>query len=713
MIRMIDISRPTLPRRTTILAAIVCALTAHGRGAAAVVPAADTDTLLRSAVVYAQPPGTMAPNQQLGGAALESLRSHSVADALRYFCGVSLKDYGGVGGLKTIDVRSMGSHHTAVFYDGLQLGNAQNGQIDLGRFSLDNIERIDLFNGQKSDLLQPARDFGSSGTVYLRSRRPTFAPDGHSHRLTASLSTGSFGLVSPTLLWEQRLGQRVTASFSSNYTHATGRYPFRYRKFFPDHTLAYDTTATRQNGDIASGRIEANIFGHARNDSRDDRHGEWHAKAYAYASQRGIPGAIVNNVWHHAQRQWDRNFFVQGSARWSFSDRYSLLASGKAAHDFLRYLNPDSSLLYVDNTFRQQESYVSLAHRLTLSPHWQLSAATDWQWNALHSNMATTLHPRRHSLLASAASRYNLGGLSLMASVLGSHIFDHSDRGATSRVRYTPAVFANYALRFPARHCNSARRQPDDHRLSLRAFWKQSQRMPTFNDLYYTDIGNAALRPELATQYDLGLLYDFSWLQLKADAFHCEVNDKIIAVPKGSGQYRWMMQNIGHVRIDGADVSLQGNFAWQPRHGRRLISHDASVPSRALSLCLNYGYQRAADRTDPTDDDPVYGTYGGQIAYVPRHSGSVTAHLSLAPFALNYSFVYVGERYHASANTRANYEQPWYTHDASLSYALRLGATRLNVQLECNNIFNQQYDVIQNYPMPGRNYRLTLRFVPW
>lgn len=78
-----------------------------------------------------------------------------MADALRYFSGVQLKDYGGVGGLKTIDIRSMGTNHMGVFYDGIQLGNAQNGLVDLGRFSLDNVEEIALYNGEGSDL--PAR----------------------------------------------------------------------------------------------------------------------------------------------------------------------------------------------------------------------------------------------------------------------------------------------------------------------------------------------------------------------------------------------------------------------------------------------------------------------------------------------------------------------------------------------------------------------------
>ena len=80
--------------------------------------------------------------QRLDGEALRRLDGGSVADALRYFAGVQLKDYGGVGGIKTINIRSMGSQHVGIYYDGVELGNAQNGQIDLGQLSLDNIQEI-------------------------------------------------------------------------------------------------------------------------------------------------------------------------------------------------------------------------------------------------------------------------------------------------------------------------------------------------------------------------------------------------------------------------------------------------------------------------------------------------------------------------------------------------------------------------------------------
>jgi len=112
------------------------------------------------------------PSQSLKGAELQHLNSQSVADALRYFSGIQLKDYGGVGGIKTVDIRSMGTHHLGIFYDGIELGNAQNGQIDLGQFSLDNIEEISLYNGQKSAIFQPASQL-AAGPCAL----PASAPD--------------------------------------------------------------------------------------------------------------------------------------------------------------------------------------------------------------------------------------------------------------------------------------------------------------------------------------------------------------------------------------------------------------------------------------------------------------------------------------------------------------------------------------------------------
>ena len=70
------------------------------------------------------------PSQILSGRLLQQLSTTSISDAARYFSGVLIKDYGGVGGLKTISVRSLGASNTGILYDGLPVSNTQTGQID-------------------------------------------------------------------------------------------------------------------------------------------------------------------------------------------------------------------------------------------------------------------------------------------------------------------------------------------------------------------------------------------------------------------------------------------------------------------------------------------------------------------------------------------------------------------------------------------------------
>jgi outer membrane cobalamin receptor len=648
----------------------------------------DTVRHLEEVVVVADHYREVIPSQRLSGEKLEALNSFSVADAIRYFSGVQIKDYGGIGGLKTIDIRSMGTNHLGVFYDGIQLGNAQNGQIDLGKFSLDNIEEISLYNGQKSEIFQPAKDFGSAGTVYLRTRRPRFA-DGKTGNVKTVFRTGSFDLVNPSVLWEQKISQNIASSINAEYILSSGKYPFRYRKVLHSGVVAWDTTAVRQNGDIHSLRLEGGMNGFVEQ-------GWWHVKVYFYDSEKGIPGAIVSNVWKHSQRQWDRNFFAQGSYRKQISPKYELLANLKYADDRMRYL--DTTLMRINNIFRQKEIYTSFAGKYAVLSNWDVNFSADYQWNTLSSNMKNFVVPRRNTVLTALATAFEWWRLKAQASVLGTFVWENIKRVRDKR-EFTPAVFVSWQP-FAGNRSGSP--------LFLRAFYKRIFRMPTFNDLYYTDIGNVALRPEYTTQYNAGVQYTVAGtsgmtsLQIRADAYYNEVTDKIVAIPKGSGQYRWMMMNLGYVKIRGVDVSLQAD--WKLPHGIR------------MNTGLNYTFQRAQDFSDPKDNDPEAGSYGGQIAYIPRHNGSAILNIRRKSWDLNYSFIYVGERYHNSSNIRENYERPWYTHDltAGKTFDIRrdkacLTPVKCKITAEINNILNQYYDVVLNYPMPGRNFKLILK----
>ena len=621
--------------------------------------------------------------QRLEGIELKRLNTLSVADALRFFSGVQIKDYGGIGGLKTINIRSMGSEHVGVYYDGLQLGNAQNGQVDLGKFSMDNVEIISLYNGQKSEIFQGAKDFGAAGTVYIETRRPRFEK-GKNTNFRVGAKVGSFGLMNLSALVEHKLSRRVSASVNAEWTHAHGHYKFRYKRRNIDWTIAYDTTAIRQNSDVNAIRAEGGVYGALPG-------GNWKIRVYHYSSERGLPGAIVNNVWRRGERMWDRNTFIQGYVRSDATKWYRIQASVKYAYDFLHYINKDQRMLQVDNTYRQQEAYGSVANLFSPFEWWDLSLSYDFQWNTLvNRNEASDMpmydfpFPTRYSNYLSAATAFEKWGVKLQASILGVYVLNRVKQyfQPADRLDWTPAVFLSY---MPWESLG----------LSVRAFWKHSLRMPTFNDLYYTEIGNTRLEPEYVQQYDAGIDWRKEWragvvrrATLTCDVYYNEVTNKIIAYPKGQ-QFRWTMINLGFVKVKGIDA----------------IGELAVVPWDVLTLMgkLQYTFQDSRDWTNPRD-----AFYGHQIPYIAWHSGSAIFGTSWREWSLNYSFIYVGERFNQQENIIYNYTQPWYTHDLSLAWDGKIKSTGLRVTLEVCNLLGQDYDVILNYPMPKTNFRISV-----
>ncbi|MDE7096889.1 MAG: TonB-dependent receptor, partial [Muribaculaceae bacterium] len=406
-------------------------------------------------------------------------------------------------------------------------------------------------------------------------------------------------------------------------------------------------------------------------------------KAHNYTSSRGVPGAIVNNVWRRGERIWDTNSFVQGSYTGYFG-KFTTLNNVKYAFYRTHYVNNDDKQIKIDNLYRQKEIYISSANEYQITDFWRVSGSYDFLWNSLDADVYGFVTPDRISQFMSAATALSLDRFKVQASAQGTLIHDNimGQKAPSDKHVLSPAVFMNgYPLK--------------NKDFSVRAFFKQSFRMPTFNDLYYADMGNSKLSPERVTQYNIGILYDhsssvsvISGARLSADVYYNKVKDKIVAYPKGQ-QFRWTMLNLGLVDIRGIDVT--GLITIHP-------ARDLFLTARA-----QYTFQRAIDVTNPADN-----YYRHQIPYIPRHSGAAVANAQWRGWSLNYSWIYVGERYNQQENIRYNYTQPWYTSDLSLSKDFRLGKVNLRGLVEVNNLLSQDYDVILNYPMPKRNYRFTI-----
>lgn len=618
---------------------------------------ADTAETLREVEVTARR-RPLATVQKLDGAKLQALSSTSIADALKYFAGVQIKDYGGLGGLKTINVRSLGSQHVGVYIDGIRITNAQNGTVDLGKYSLSTLESVSLYNANKLDLCQSASEYASGATVYLQTRRP------QSDSLAVLAGVGSFHT------WRGRVNaqfrRRGWSGFvDAEYLNTRGDYPFRYKSQYED------TVGRRRNSDIEYWRVETALF----------RRG-FAFHGYCYVSERGCPGGIVRRLsdkYTNVGREWDTDMFLQASYTHSLPHSQRLRFNAKYTHEYLRY-NTDypenQNTARVDNHYWQDDAYCSASYALTLWRTLSLNAGYDARMSWLEADLRNFSPVRRLDQKAVIAAQFHWKGLRAAASVLYQHYRDHTRLkvGAADPLsRFTPAVTLGYSY----------------GDLAVRAWYKCIFRAPTLNDLYYTQAGNRNLKPEYTRQWNIGAEYHYSsacWLaSLQADAYLNYIDNRIVCLPL-RGTYTWSMMNYGKTFCRGINATASGQYA----HGPWLFS-----------LLSSFTLQRDLNRTDPADED----TYDKPICYSPTFSCGITGIVSWRTFSLTVSDLHVSRRMWSYADPD-DILKPYDNVDLKISGGFR-GFT---ASLEVNDLFDVQYEHIPRYPMPGRTFRFTLSY---
>jgi len=617
---------------------------------------------------------TIAPAQQISASDFERYNALNVADAIRDFSGVNIKDYGGVGGLKTISVRGLGANHTAVLYDGVQMIDAENGQIDLSKFNLQNVQEITLYNGQPPNICQTARAFSAASVLSIKTIKPALTAD-KPYLITAGVKTGSFGLFNPNLQWQQRLSNNWSFIINSYIENANGRYKYKTQNTGAD--------SLRTGADITSQQIDGALYW-TKNDSN-----KFSLHVNYYNSDRGIPGAVIDYTTTPPGRLWNQDLFIQTSYERIWDSGFHLLLNSKVFKGYLHYFSPFLNAQgNIDQHFTQREAYLSAALSYTILPNWEVSYAIDGSLNDLNTQYnfvpATPFPiPTRFTLLNVLASNYTIGRLHLQGSLLNTNTIESVKIGkaAPNRNIYSPTLMASV--------------QPfSASNFQLRGFYKSIFRNPTFNDLYYEPVVNPNLKPEFVKEFDLGATYTkglngfFNYVTFTVDAYYNDVTNKIIFIPHDA--YNSSVTNAGKVDIKGIDAGLktQVNLA----------------PGWTGSLSANYTFQHAINVTNPTDD-----YYLNQIPYTPKHTLALNAGVNHGHLGIYYNQVVSSQRYYNNNNDPGDNIPGYSVSDASIVYRFLTGRLPLTTSFEVNNVFNKSYYVIQSYPMPGRSYRISLQ----
>ena len=597
-----------------------------------------------------------------------------MVDALHRLPGITLRDYGGAGGMKTVSVRGFGSQHTGVSYDGLMLGDCQTGQIDLQRYGLSNMQSISLNVGDGDSIFLPARGIASVAAVSLESASL--------YESKAELTMGSWEMVNPFVNIAADLGRGMKVGFTAEYTHAENNYPYTIKN------VKETVEAERNNSRMNQFHGELNFLWQASATS------QLSAKAYYYDSDRELPGAVQLYVNESDETLHEKNAFGQLRYKWNLSQKFSFMANAKYNWSMSDYHNgiPSGGITSAD--YYQREGYGSASLLYMPLPAFSLNYSGDYWFNSLNGlngskETDASNNPLRHNMLHSLSAKWQVGKLKIIGRGLWTKVWE---RGLTKNSQFSPSV-------------SMSLRPLERHDFYIRASYKHIFRMPSFNELYYFHFGSTDLSPETTNQLNFGVTEMVQGpgfrIQGSVDGYVGNVDDKIVSVPVN--MFVWRTVNMAKVRTYGMDVNI--DIDVDINHNHKLL------------LAGNYSLQRVLNHTN--SESKYYDT---QIAYTPLHSGSITmawqnpwCNLSLTGDGMSKRW---STNEHNDDTDLSGFMEWGATvyKDLRLSEILNLrssekpGNPEIRVKLSVLNIFDHQYEIVSRYPMPGRSWRLSISY---
>lgn len=619
------------------------------------------------------------PMQIMSGKNIQNIQALNLSDAVKHFSGVTIKDYGGIGGLKTISVRSLGANHTSVNYNGVAISDVQSGQIDIGRFSLENVETISLFSGQSDQIFVSARELSTASALNIISSKPKFE-NGEKINGKASIKGGSFGLINPALNINYKLSNKILLNANGEWLSSNGEYP--YRLHYGIEGVDSSSVERRENSDVQNIRIEGALMANISKET------EANLRLYYYNSERGLPGATIyyNTENYSKQRLWDETMFAQGNIEHSFSRKWVAKLTGKYNHGYLRYLDPTylGSTGKIEDVFTQSEMYGSFSILYRAFNSLSFSASSDLSTATMHSNRQSFATPTRLLSQSALAAKWVNEYAIATASMVYMQNKESVKNGVPSDNKTNLSPHASISIK-----------PFDKSNFRVRAFYKNSFRLPTFNDLYYPSVGSRVLKPEDASQYNIGLTHSTSinglmpLLKFTLDAYHNRIKNKIVAYPT-SNLHQWAMMNFGKVEINGLDTNIEAAIK---------IHNEMN-----LMFSSSYTYQSARDKSDSKKS-----TYNNQLPYTPTHSGSARALIETSWLDVAYSLLWSGKRYYNAYNSPQYQLGGYYDHGITISKDIKSSFGDILMSIEGLNLINKNYQIVNNYPMPGRSYRASVK----
>ncbi|MDW7679370.1 MAG: TonB-dependent receptor [bacterium] len=582
----------------------------------------------------------------------------TAAEAMESIAGLYIKNYDGFAGVLSPSIRGANTNQVVVLLDGMRLNTAQGGGVDLNAFPVSALDRVEIVRGGHS-ALTGADAVG--GAIQLISRE-TLTPAGISYGVKSTF--GSFGTQNFNLFGAQQFG---FFSYFINFNHLQSEGNFEYQ------TPASTEKLVRKNNDYKAN----NLFVKARLNFNEKN--KLQLIYHDMQNKKGVAGSVNLNPWTgapmltpNASAKNDRKMASIFAENQIF-DRLRIQEQFYYQIFKFNYTDPDD-WVPVDDTHKNG------AFGLNLRAAWQVNAAI---------SITTGAELRRDRLESTKFNRKQRNTRGLFAQVEFRHSANVS--GIATRWVLIPAI------RWDSYSDVNSHTSPklgwsasvgDELSLTIRGNVGTSYRAPSFDDLYWPDDGwtrgNPDLAPETSTNFDGGFVLQKNGtglLQLEMSYFRNDIHDLIGWAPDNDGV--WTPLNTSAALISGVESGVK-----------------YSLPGNIADVKIFHTWMKATDETNRSSDK------GNWLIYRPEHKLDILTGVRLGGFSTNLNLRLVGKRYIAADNS--NSLPKYHLLNGNLSYHFDLASVGSSITLQALNLLNKSVYLNDGYPLPGREFRLTI-----
>jgi outer membrane cobalamin receptor len=587
---------------------------------------------------------------------IEARGAKTAADAIKVVPGVAISDTGPDGGQKAVSIRGSTTNEVLVLVDGVRANNAMSGLADLSNIPVDNIDHIEVVRDGGSALYGGDAVGGVINIITKKKAAPLVLSFENGGYLPAAHVTG-FGFAKTAqpadaaslvdgqkaaFSWSPKLGDVLFRS-SGSFTRADNEYTF----IDANGDNRQLQNAALIGGDGSFGFTLPCLDGSLATDF-----------AGSYGTN-GTPGTQSTPTLHAAETDSSARATVKYSADRFLADSLNLDATLHAEYTGIDYMDADTPAN--DSTQKVYVGGLDLQQTALISAPLSLVYGTSLAYNTVSSD--TVGSPERFSAGAFFEPVFEIGAFSFRPAL---------------RYDYYSDFFANDPLGgIGATIAAAWRISPTD---VLKLNISRTYRVPTFEDLYWPAsngvAGNPNLKPETAYAVDLGFERSRGSFTYSAIAYARYAEDVILWQPGSDGI--WRPSNYGAGLYPGIEQELRTNFSdhyW-------------------VSLNYSFLYSYLLDTGMTLADDL-------RIPMTPVHSLNAILGYDDGPFSWSVTAKYSSLRFLTTGNV--GYLPAWFTLDAIAKWKC---STHFAAYIAVDNIFDEQYEILDDYPMPGTRVRL-------